>query len=908
MLRSISALAIAFTTLGSSSLAQQAAPGSGGPATTTTWADVDARAAAVAARLAAAPFPQDEKRLSDRPDLIAADKARWKQIEADVRAGKFVDRNAEGFDRRGLNEDTNAFFNDRAATTYENFEGPGTNGSRPSDTHLAVGCTHVGVVTNTQFAFYYKNGSVARGPTSFATWWADSPLNLDLYDPKIIYDPVENRWLMMALNGRRLSELYWAISISKTSDPTGDWWTYFLRSDIDGATDTALWCDFPGFAVDTGNATNSSTSGGGVYIGGNQYTAGDSFQYAKMRVLRKYQMYNGDGVNWWDFWDFKNDDGSTAFTVKPTQMFTTTGSPTMYLMNTVSGGASWVTKRTITNPLASGPSLTGPVQINVSSYDNPPDAKQDGTTDLLDTGDCRTQDPWYASGSIYLTHGNVGDWGTAASIEAVVRSYRINASTNGVTWFSDFGADTLFYFHPAIAANALSEAYIVFTTSGDDRFAQTRHSGRQPADAAMQGSGLIFTSPTFYNPTGGSVERWGDYSGMAIDPNSDERGAWLFNQYSDTTTTWGTRIAGISFGQPSVTHLSSGVEESYAAQERYFTWRIADATWSSIGIVKNGGAAADDVDISAAAGCGFSAYQSATLGNTVVDFIVADGHNYGDAVHSARAFASSGDIPPYRIETRAVVSTLSATSASASAGSFVATDLIDNFQASVVNGKTYAAVLDITTAGANYDLFRFASTRVTGRRFQNDGESDSGVSGATETILFTAAATGVDGFVAVNNNGTAGNYTMRLYVKPLVTGVSSVNPCTASPLSYGMTLVEGTGVTWSLVAGAPSGMIINSSTGVISWPVPRAGTYFVTARATNPAGFDDEVLAFVFNCAADFNCDNIVDDADFVLFIPAYNAVTVPPANPKFDLNNDTVVDDSDFLLFVQQYNDVLCP
>ncbi len=186
MLRSISVIAIACTTLGSSSLAQQAAPGSGGPATTTTWADVDARAAAIAARLAAAPFPQDEKRLSDRPDLIAADKARWKQIEADVRAGKFVDRNALGFDRRALNEDTNAFFNDRAATTYENFEGPGTNGSRPSDTHLAVGCTHVGVVTNTQFAFYYKNGSIARGPTSFATWWADSPLNLDLYDPKII--------------------------------------------------------------------------------------------------------------------------------------------------------------------------------------------------------------------------------------------------------------------------------------------------------------------------------------------------------------------------------------------------------------------------------------------------------------------------------------------------------------------------------------------------------------------------------------------------------------------------------------------------------------------------------------------------------------------------------------------------
>lgn len=908
MKKSLMAVGCGSLLFTSGALAQMSAPGSGGPATTTRWADVEARAAAIAERLAAAPMVQDQRRLSDVPSLIAADKARWRQIEADARAGALPVGVSQLFDRRVLNEDVNAYFGDRAATTYVSFEGPGTNGSRPSDTHLAVGCTHVGVVTNTQFAFYYKNGSVARGPTSFATWWADSPLNLDLYDPKIVYDPVENRWLMMALNGRRLSELYWAISISKTSDPLGDWWTYFLRSDIDGSTDTALWCDFPGFAVDSGNATSSSTSGGGIYVGGNMYTAGDSFQYAKMRVLRKYQMYNGTGVNWWDFWDLKNANGSTAFTVKPTQMFTATGSPTMYLMNTVSGGASWVTKRTITNPLASGPTLTAPTQINVNTYDNPPDAKQDGTTDLLDTGDCRTQDPWYAAGSIYLCHANVSDWGTPANIECVVRSYRINASTNAVTWSSDFGADNLYYFHPAIAANAQSEAYIVFTTSGDDRFAQTRHSGRQPADGSMQGSSLLITSPTFYNPSSGSVERWGDYAGMAIDPNGDERGAWLFNQYSDTTTTWASRIAGISFGQPSVTHLSSGVDQSFGAQERYFTFGVADNVWSSIGVAKDGGGAGDDADISASAGCGFSAYQSATLGNTVVDFIVADGHDYGSVVHSARVFANLGALPPYRVETRFVATVLSAANTTASAQSFTATDLLDNFQASVVSGKTYAAVLDITTAGANYDLFHFNSTRLHGRRFDNDGESDSGVIGATETIVFTAAATGSDGFVAVNNNAVAGSYTMRLYVKPLITGVASVDPCTASALSYGMTLVEGTGVTWSLTAGAPPGMTINASTGVISWPVPRAGSYVVTARATNPAGFDDEVVIFIFNCAADFNCDNIVDDDDFVLFLPAYNQLTVPPANPKFDLNNDGLVEDSDFQVFVQQYNDVLCP
>ncbi|MBL8878482.1 MAG: hypothetical protein JNG88_05110 [Phycisphaerales bacterium] len=47
--------------------------------------------------------------------------------------------------------------------------------------------------------------------------------------------------------------------------------------------------------------------------------------------------------------------------------------------------------------------------------------------------------------------------------------------------------------------------------------------------------------------------------------------------------------------------------------------------------------------------------------------------------------------------------------------------------------------------------------------------------------------------------------------------------------------------TWSLVTG-PSGMTINTSTGVVSWPTPTtAGSpHTITIRATNSAGFDDE--------------------------------------------------------------------
>ncbi len=885
--------------------AQQGAAGAAGPAATVRWEDALAR---TKARGEAIPAFEASPMLYQDPALIAQKKAAWKAAEENALQAIARGLLPESlFPNDNTDPDLGAVFGDRAATTYESFDGPNQVSSRPSDTHLAVGCTHVGVVTNKQVAFYFKNGSIASGPVQFADFWPGNPAADDLFDPKIIYDPHENRWLVMALNGRRLAQVYWAISISKTSDPLGEWWTYFLRSDIDGATDTALWCDFPGFAYDSGDATNSLTTGGGIYIGGNMYTSGDSYQYAKIRVLRKYQLYNGDGVNWWDFWGFDNADGSNSFTVKPMCMYTATASPTMYVMNTVSGGATWVTKRTITHPLASGPTLTGPTQINVNTYDVPPSAKQSGGGDLIDTGDCRTQDPWYSSGSMYLAHGNISDWGTPASLEASVRFYRINASTNAVTWQSTFGADALYYFFPSIAANDSSEAYMVMAVSGADRFAEIRHTGRQPADLAVQGSSILKSGESYYNPSASAVERWGDYSGVGIDPAGDAQGAWTFLQFADSTTTWDTWIGGVSYGLPSVTHLLSGLQQAFTS-ERYFTWELMGDQWATIAVGKNSGAAADDVALSASNSCGYNPYQTATLGATVVDFIASNGNLFGAGVHQARVYLQGGAFPPYEIETRWLSTSLASTNTSATSGSFGATDLVDNFQASVTSGKTYAVTLDITTPAANYDLFRFAANRIHGRRFVNDGESESAVAGADESIVYTAAATGKDGFVVVNNNDTAGNYSIRLWLKPLVTAVGTVDPCTAAPLSYPMTLVEGTSPFWSITAGAPAGMIINSSTGVISWATPHTGTYNITVRATNAAGFDEEALTFRFNCSADFNCDGVVDDEDFVIFLPSYNALTIPPASPKCDLNYDGIVEDADFSLFVVQYDALLCP
>ncbi|MBL8877275.1 MAG: hypothetical protein JNM86_15905 [Phycisphaerae bacterium] len=85
--------------------------------------------------------------------------------------------------------------------------------------------------------------------------------------------------------------------------------------------------------------------------------------------------------------------------------------------------------------------------------------------------------------------------------------------------------------------------------------------------------------------------------------------------------------------------------------------------------------------------------------------------------------------------------------------------------------------------------------------------------------------------------------------------------------------------------------------------------------STSIAAFDRVTSAPMFvlpTCIGDLNYDGFVDDADFVLFVPAYDlldcADSSMPAGCPADFNRDNLVDDADFVLFVAAYNELLCP
>lgn len=88
-------------------------------------------------------------------------------------------------------------------------------------------------------------------------------------------------------------------------------------------------------------------------------------------------------------------------------------------------------------------------------------------------------------------------------------------------------------------------------------------------------------------------------------------------------------------------------------------------------------------------------------------------------------------------------------------------------------------------------------------------------------------------------------------------------------------------------------------------PADAGGYSFDTGNQCG--GFAIGTLTVDAYCPGDLNEDGLVDDADFVEFVPSYNALVVPDASKLCDWNGDGLVDDTDFVFFVSYYNALLC-
>lgn len=158
----------------------------------------------------------------------------------------------------------------------------------PPDTHGAAGPAHLMEILNTQV--WVQNPMApdppAYGPVTLNAFWP-AGVNPDangVFDPRVIYDPYEDRWVAVALDDSRSASSALLVAVSKGPVPdveTEAQWD-FLRIDADPLDEA--WADYPSVGF----------NGKWVVVQVNMFdVVGDGFNRSHIYIFDKTDLYSG---------------------------------------------------------------------------------------------------------------------------------------------------------------------------------------------------------------------------------------------------------------------------------------------------------------------------------------------------------------------------------------------------------------------------------------------------------------------------------------------------------------------------------------------------------------------------------------------------------------------------------------
>jgi len=454
----------------------------------------------------------------------------------------------------------------------------------PPDTHGDVGPNHYIQSVNSSIKIFDKTGAALNGTngttynsffSGLAAGGTPCGLNQNGGDGFVFYDQLADRWVVSdfafsAFPGP--GPFYQCIGVSKTSDPVaGGWWLYAIQVD---PANVGFLGDYPKFALwpDAYYLTMNEFSG--------LSQATEAFEGVRVYALDRSSMINGGSANAVGFSITPANLGD-AYSLVPATfragLQPPAGRPEYLLAidSPASGGVTltqvhaWRFHADFVSPanstLGLGPGHTLNANVTVSGFTDAFTTTtlivpQNGTSALLDTlGDKIMTSVVYQNlagvESLWAAHtinNNQGGTGPTA-----IRWYQfdVTGSTIPATPTQqqtfDNGADGMWRWMPSIGVDSLGNMAIGYSVSSSTSEPSIRYAGRLATDTAStlaQGEAIMIAGGGHQTSSSG---RWGDYSGMGIDP-SDNLTFWHTNEYYTATSSasWATRIGKFAFAAP----------------------------------------------------------------------------------------------------------------------------------------------------------------------------------------------------------------------------------------------------------------------------------------------------------------------------------------------------------------------
>jgi hypothetical protein len=391
----------------------------------------------------------------------------------------------------------------------------------PPDTQLGAGPTQLVEMVNDTASVWSKTGTRLSNASDLNAFF-DVPYGYYFSDPRVLYDPVSSRWFSSGLAFDAFNDSTVFVGVSDTSDALGSWTTWSLGT-------------FPGIIADQPKLGVSTDK---VVISWNDY---DRFAFIgeETWVIQGSALLGAapsPSVIW-----FGPDD--MRFGLVPAVAQTSTS--TAWLAYSDSSYTD--------SPVVGIVALDGTPAANDVTWTEddpatsptifPPRAPQ-AWGRPIDTGDDRLLSAAYRSGEIWASGNDgcipSGDTRTRACLRFVQVQ---TGSPSSLLRDFDVGVTGNSTAYPAVALEGGGKVDFVFS-----RFAASRYpsvwtgqvSGSSATIAPMRRGQGPYSGwdPNF------AANRWGDYSGAAVDP-SDSSVVWLAGEFAATSVSlhdWGTEI------------------------------------------------------------------------------------------------------------------------------------------------------------------------------------------------------------------------------------------------------------------------------------------------------------------------------------------------------------------------------
>lgn len=448
-------------------------------------------------------------------------------------------------------------------TSYANvspsFSGIYQSGGTPPDTTGAAGPDRYVEAINTSYAIYGTTGTLINsGSLASLTGISGGIFGYSLSDPQMVWDGGTQRFYYTAVfYDAFMSNMGLAIGWSKTATPAGssDFCKYTIGFGAD-LPDYPKLGDSQGFLI---VGYNLFSNGASTYAGSEFTTVNKPGPGSTCAPTSQFAVHFSPTL--------VNADSSPASTPVPANLVDD-GNGAGYVvadadLSTVSS-ANFASIWSVTTGPADPkgiptPVIAGPVTATVASYSMPANARQSGSSYLLDTLDGRFEaavaavDPGHSNAmALWTAHAVFGGAG------AQERWYEFNPATGAVLQNGSAGDSSLYTWNGAISPDRANGSFgdsmaMSVSTSSSATYPAIQlvwKMGANPQSALKK----LVQSPApnvDFSCSSTAACRWGDYSGATPDPSATTSGrVWLANQYnlasSRSSTAWRTWIARVT--------------------------------------------------------------------------------------------------------------------------------------------------------------------------------------------------------------------------------------------------------------------------------------------------------------------------------------------------------------------------